>query len=187
MGTVLHRVEFAEGDTVAGMRGYAQRLIAMAGDLLSLARDIEGRSPPAPGGGGAEEPPIAHDRRALADLAKNAYRARRLRAQFFAGADLFGEPAWDLLLDLFINANEGKHVPVTSACIGAAVPTTTALRWLAILESRGLVEREADSSDARRIFVRLTPQAHSALTAYFVQTSQDTRGTEPGLPFMLGS
>ena len=156
MGTVLHRVEFAEGDTVAGMRGYAQRLIAMAGDLLSLARDIEGRSLPPEGGTTPDEPTIVHDRRALADRARSAYRERRLRSQFFTGSDLFGEPAWDLLLDLFINANEGKRVPVTSACIGAAVPTTTALRWLTILESRGLVEREADSRDARRIFVRLT-------------------------------
>ncbi|MFM6932560.1 MAG: MarR family transcriptional regulator [Novosphingobium sp.] len=187
MGTVLHRVEFTEGDTAAGMRGYAQRLIAMAGDLLTLARDIEGRAALAPVAGTAEESPIVHDRRALAELARNAYRARRLRTQFFTGADLFGEPAWDLLLDLFINANEGKQVPVTSACIGAAVPTTTALRWLAILESRGLVEREADSSDARRIFVRLTAPAHSALTAYFVRAAQDARSSEPRLPFMLGS
>lgn len=187
MGTVLHRVEFAEGDTVAGMRGYAQRLIAMAGDLLALARDIEGRPAIAAGGTPNDEPAIAHDQRALAELARAAYRERRLRSQFFTGLDLFGEPAWDLLLDLFINANEGKRVPVTSACIGAAVPTTTALRWLAILESRGLVEREADSSDARRIFVRLTLPAQTSMTAYFTRAAQDSRGNEPRLPFMLGS
>ncbi len=187
MGTVLHRVEFAEGESVAGMRSYAQRLIAMAGDLLSLARDIEGRSPPPAGSSGQDEPGIAHDRRALAERARSAYRERRLRSQFFTGSDLFGEPAWDLLLDLFINAIEGKSVPVTSACIGAAVPTTTALRWLAILESRGMVEREADSSDARRIFVRLTASAQAAMTAYFVRAAQDTRSNEPRLPFMLSS
>lgn len=186
MGTVLHRVEFAEGESVAGMRGHAQRLIAMAGDLLSLARDLEGRSPTTAGGAAQDELSIAHDRRTLAEMARGAYRERRLRSQFFTGTDLFGEPAWDLLLDLFINANEGKRVPVTSACIGAAVPTTTALRWLSILESRGLVEREADSSDARRIFVRLSPIAQSAMTAYFVRAAQDTRSSEPRLPFMLG-
>lgn len=185
MGTVLHRVEFAEGETVAGMRSHAQRLIAMAGDLLSLARELEGR--PAPVAGADEELALPPDRRILGELARNAYRARRLRGQYFSGTDLFGEPAWDLLLDLFINACEGKRVPVTSACIGAAVPTTTALRWLAILESRGLVEREADNSDARRVFVRLTGHGQNSMSAYFARAAQDTRSNEPRLPFVVGA
>jgi hypothetical protein len=100
--------------------------------------------------------------------------------------DLFGEPGWDLLLDLFIAAVEGKSVPVTSACIGAAVPTTTALRWLSILESRGLVIRRADANDARRVFVELTPRAIDAMQAYFAQVMPGKRGEEPRLPFMLG-
>ena len=187
MGTLLHRVEFAEGENVAGMRSHAKRLIAMAGDLLSLARDLEGHPAPLASNGPNDEPAMPPDRRVLGDLARNAYRSRRLRSQYFSGTDLFGEPAWDLLLDLFINACEGKRVPVTSACIGAAVPTTTALRWLAILESRGLVEREADANDARRVFVRLTAQAQTSMSAYFARAAQDTRSSEPRLPFMLGS
>ncbi|WP_310532069.1 MarR family transcriptional regulator [Novosphingobium sp.] len=187
MGTLLHRVEFAEGETVAGMRSHAQRLIAMAGDLLALARELEGRPAPAATNGSHDEAAMPTDRRVLGELARNAYRARRLRNQYFSGTDLFGEPAWDLLLDLFINACEGKRVPVTSACIGAAVPTTTALRWLTILESRELVEREADSSDARRIFVRLTPRAQTAMSAYFARASQDMRSNEPRLPLIVGS
>jgi hypothetical protein len=174
MGTLLHRVEFAEGETVAGMRSHAQRLIAMAGDLLALARELEGRAAPAATNGSHDEAAMPTDRRVLGELARNAYRARRLRNQYFSGTDLF------------INACEGKRVPVTSACIGAAVPTTTALRWLTILESRELVEREADSSDARRIFVRLTPRAQTAMSAYFARASQDTRSNEPRLPLIVG-
>ena len=98
------------------------------------------------------------------------HRRRRSRALFF-DESLFGEPAWDVLLDLFIAAKERKRVPVTSACIGAAVPTTTALRWLTILEDRGLVLREADPTDARRIFVRLTADAYAKMVAYFARAA----------------
>lgn len=88
-------------------------------------------------------------------VAREIYQSRRKRERFLA-ADLFGEPTWDILLDLFIAAGEGRRVPTTSACIGANVPPTTALRWLRILETRGLVEREDDGRDGRRTFVCLT-------------------------------
>lgn len=90
-------------------------------------------------------------------VARRLYAERRRRDRFFPG-DLFGEPSWDILLDLFIAGREERRVPTTSACIGANVPPTTALRWLRILESRGLVEREGDRRDGRRTFVRLSPQ-----------------------------
>jgi hypothetical protein len=54
-------------------------------------------------------------------------------------------------------------VPTTSACIGANVPPTTALRWLRILEARGLVEREDDGRDGRRTFVCLTARGQAAM------------------------
>lgn len=88
-------------------------------------------------------------------IARQIYAERR-RRQKFLPADLFGEPTWDIMLDLYIAAREDRRVPTTSSCIGAHVPPTTALRWLRILESRGLVEREDDGRDGRRTFVRLT-------------------------------
>ena len=87
--------------------------------------------------------------------ARQIYAERRRRHKYLP-ADLFGEPTWDILLDLYIAARENRRVPTTSSCIGAHVPPTTALRWLRILETRGLVEREDDGRDGRRTFVRLT-------------------------------
>lgn len=88
------------------------------------------------------------------------YRARRARAASFGGhGDLFGEPAWDILLDLFIAREAGRRVSVSSACIAADVPATTALRWLSALEQRGLVERQADPIDGRRVHVGLSEAA----------------------------
>ena len=97
-------------------------------------------------------------------IARAVYACRRRRHKFLP-ADLFGEPTWDILLDLYIAEREERRVPTTSACIGAHVPPTTALRWLRILEARGLVEREDDGRDGRRTFVRLTQNGLMAVDA----------------------
>ncbi len=65
--------------------------------------------------------------------AKEYYRKRRLRERMFGNPDLFADPAWDILIDLFIASEEGRKISVSSACIASAVPTTTALRWIKIL------------------------------------------------------
>jgi hypothetical protein len=62
-------------------------------------------------------------------LAVAQYDARRKRAEFVPSA-LLAEPAWDILLDLYIRQAQGKRTTVSSACVGAIVPATTALRWL---------------------------------------------------------
>jgi DNA-binding transcriptional ArsR family regulator len=104
-------------------------------------------------------------KRTLLALARETYNIRRRRARFLP-ADLFGEPTWDILLDLYVAARENRPVPTTSACIGAHVPPTTALRWLRILEARGLVEREEDGKDGRRTFVRLSTRGIAAMEGY---------------------
>src|SRR5690348_11712896 len=74
----------------------------------------------------------------MSPVAQGLYRLRRRRERLFP-TPLFSEPGWDLLLDLFIAESEGKRVSITSACIAAAVPTTTAVRCLKQLESLGFV------------------------------------------------
>lgn len=115
----------------------------------------------------------AADEASLAVLARNFYRSRRLRSRVFGDTQLFGEPAWDILLDLFVAEAEAKPLSVTSACIGAAVPTSTALRWLVILEEQGLVRRENDPSDARRVFLHLTGEGYARMTDYFLQLQRE--------------
>lgn len=92
-------------------------------------------------------------------------RARRLRDQFFRGG-LFADPAWDMLLDLMAARLEGTRVAVSSLCIAAAVPPTTALRWIKALTDRGLFLRSADPQDGRRVYIALSEDAARALTAY---------------------
>ena len=102
-------------------------------------------------------------------LARKAYALRRKRAAIFGNPDLFGEPAWDILLDLFIAHGEGKPVSVSSACIGSAAPPTTGLRWLGVLAEEGLVVRENDPEDHRRVLVRLTAAGQAAMQRFFDQ------------------
>jgi DNA-binding MarR family transcriptional regulator len=111
----------------------------------------------------------SHDAAALsADVVRNVIRARRLRARYFP-EELFADPAWDMLLDLLQAEIAQLRVPVSSLCIAAAVPATTALRWLKTLVSQGLFVRRADPHDGRRVFVELAPEASQALRRYFAE------------------
>lgn len=92
-------------------------------------------------------------------------RLRRLRNNYFS-SDLFADPAWDMLLDLTAAQLEGEKVAVSSLCIAAAVPATTALRWIKTMCDAGLFERHADPLDGRRIFIGLSPGASQAMLAY---------------------
>lgn len=96
---------------------------------------------------------------------RGAIRARRLRAQFF-GPDLFEDPAWDMLLDLFAAELEGGRVSVSSLCIAAHVAPTTALRWITRLTDAGLFERRPDPQDRRRVFIALSARGSAAMRGY---------------------
>jgi hypothetical protein len=106
-------------------------------------------------------------REVYGDLARRAYAIRRSRAAIFKNAELFGEPAWDILLDLYIAHVDGKPVSVSSACIGSAAPPTTGLRWLGVLSEQDFILREHDPEDQRRILVRLTEKGLRAMDEYF--------------------
>lgn len=92
-------------------------------------------------------------------------RSRRLRGQYFE-AELFADPAWDMLLDLFAASLERRRVSVSSLCIAAAVPPTTALRWIGTMHEAGLFGREADPGDRRRAYIVLSEKALAGMRAY---------------------
>jgi len=97
------------------------------------------------------------------EVAKYLYRFRRRRDDIFPKR-LFSDPAWDILLDLYISEVEGKKISITSACAASNVPLTTALRWIGVLEDRGLVIRYDDPTDNRRSFVRITGEVAYKIT-----------------------
>lgn len=104
-------------------------------------------------------------RRIEAGQIRAIIRARRMRDHYFQ-SDLFADPAWDMLLDLMAARLERQKVAVSSLCIAAAVPPTTALRWIKTLCELGLFVRVADAEDGRRVFIELSDEAAANLEAY---------------------
>lgn len=101
------------------------------------------------------------------DLALLLYRERRVRDAFFKdGGDFWGEPAWDMLLDIFIANETGRLVNVTSACIGGDVPIATGLRHVGRLLEKGFLDRTTDPKDRRRGMLSLTATTAAAMRRY---------------------
>ncbi len=96
---------------------------------------------------------------------RNILRARQMRDRFFEG-NLFADPAWDMLLDMTAAHLEEIQVSVSSLCIAACVPPTTALRWIKVMTEQGLFERRADAGDGRRVFIALSDDAFKAVQDY---------------------
>ena len=119
-----------------------------------------------------ELPPAAGDLPDVsADTVRTVIRARRMRSRYF-DEDMFADPAWDMLLDLLQAEIAQLRVPVSSLCIAASVPATTALRWLKTMTSQGIFVRRADPRDGRRVFVELAPAASQAMRRYFADAGK---------------
>lgn len=100
------------------------------------------------------------------DFIREIIHGRRLREHFWP-SDLFADPAWDIMLDLYQAELSGVRVPVSSLCIAAAVPATTALRWIKTMEKEGLIVRRPDPHDGRRVFVELSAESTEKMTKFF--------------------
>lgn len=100
----------------------------------------------------------------LAAYAKYLYQLRRKREATFG--DLFGEPAWDILLDLYISESAGQSLVVSSVCIAACVPASTALRWIGRLVADGVLERRLDPFDKRRRYIAMTSDAFDNMSQF---------------------
>lgn len=95
----------------------------------------------------------------------------RLRRNQLMGAPLFRDPAWDMLLELFVAHETGRKLSVSSLCYSSGVPPTTALRQLARLEKHGFVKREGDQTDNRRCFVLATPKTIAGIATIAADAS----------------
>lgn len=93
-------------------------------------------------------------------------KLRRRRERFFE-SELFADPAWDILLELYAAKLAQQKISVGSLCVGAAVPATTALRWISLLERKGLIERKADPMDGRRFHLALSNTGLDSMARYF--------------------
>jgi DNA-binding MarR family transcriptional regulator len=92
---------------------------------------------------------------------------RRCRRALFSEYDIFADPAWDIMLEMYVaNATDTK-LSITAVGLEAGVAPTTVLRWISVLENYGFVKRTADVSDKRRHWVYLTKKATNMLQEHF--------------------
>ena len=80
---------------------------------------------------------MVSDDRAV-DTAATLLGMRRARAEVFP-ADLFSEPAWDLLLELFVADGRGERLTGAEVSQRCNVPPQILSRWLRVLSQRELI------------------------------------------------
>ncbi|WP_296615759.1 MarR family transcriptional regulator [Sphingomonas sp.] len=93
----------------------------------------------------------------MANAVRTYLASRRARTSILEGS-WFADPAWDLLLDLFVCRIEGRPIAVSAACVAAEAPWTTALRWITKLLEAGAIHRALDPEDGRRSLIWLDEQ-----------------------------
>lgn len=91
---------------------------------------------------------------------------RKVRSKYFP-SELFSDPCWEMLLDLYDAQLSGAEVTVTSLGAASGASPTTALRRMENLQNHALIERLADSADKRRTIVRLTEAGLTAVEQFF--------------------
>lgn len=149
--------DIGKGDGPARLQQLSEEVGRIANILATLSEEDCG-------GTDKNEAPADGDASAVdAGYIRALIRARRLRDHYFQGS-LFADPAWDMLLDLLAARLEDNRVAVSSLCIAAAVPATTALRWIKTLTDQGLFVRAADPQDGRRVYIELSDEAARQLT-----------------------
>lgn len=105
-----------------------------------------------------------------AELEPLAAIAKRLRDELAWRASCFGrlqffEPAWDLMLHLFIKGESDEPVDLASACRLVSMGRPAGVRWVGALETRGLIElRDRHAGDDARLI--LSDRGLATMTEY---------------------
>jgi DNA-binding MarR family transcriptional regulator len=134
-----------------------------------------------------EQPVLLRDRCSVNDVAAGAapaaltspqrvreiLKARAARRKFF-NEQLFADPAWDMLLELYALKCEDLRISVSKLSHAAGVPGTTALRWIDKLEQEQLLFRKDDPLDGRRIWIELSDKGLERMRAYLQHLSGGT-------------
>ena len=96
---------------------------------------------------------------------KRILRARAERNAHF-GVTLFADPAWDILLDLYVAQLDQADIFITSLTMASNVPATTAGRYIGALTSAGLLAKVRDPIDLRRSRVALTGRGAALMESW---------------------
>lgn len=101
----------------------------------------------------------------MLDAAERILAQRKARTRFLPPS-LFHEPAWEVLLSLYVAQGRGRTVNIKHLTQAVDAPVTTAQRWVDALAHMRLVHRVVDDLDRRRVELSLTQSATQALEGY---------------------
>lgn len=152
----------------------ARAVIRLGQRLQAVTHDGSDLPKPPQFDDAADEPADTLEGKEAIAILRQMIRSRRLRERFFEGAR-FGEPAWDILLDLSLAWFERKAVSVSSVCIASGVPMTTAMRWINEMIDAGLIERWIDPTDGRRNLVHIAPATRQGMVRYLLEIERMDR------------
>ncbi|MBB4642724.1 MarR family transcriptional regulator [Rhizorhapis suberifaciens] len=94
--------------------------------------------------------------------AKALLTGRLKLAACFTGVR-FSDPSFDMILQLYVATQEGRHITVSQLSSLSGGSSTTALRHIEHLEALGYISREADRDDRRRANVAMLPPLSTAV------------------------
>lgn len=120
---------------------------------------------------GPETGPFAQEagqRRILLEVARRAIKFRRWRVNLFDRA-MLGEPAYDLLLALYVAEEDLGQVTATQLADCADVAQSSAQRWIDYLVGKQLVERSPNRHDKRSSVHKLSAKGRAALDELFLE------------------
>jgi DNA-binding transcriptional ArsR family regulator len=104
-----------------------------------------------------------------AELAIFLFEVRQAWAVTF-DTDARDDCARDMILELAKSELAGEDISVTSLCGATSRPQTTALRKLKALVRAGLVVRQPDEKDGRRVLVALTEKTRRLMDLLYQRT-----------------
>jgi DNA-binding MarR family transcriptional regulator len=138
------------------LRRLAEEVSRLASTLARLAMNTGAERADRDPQNAAGQPDVA------LELVSSVIRTRRRRRDHFR-KELFSDPAWDMMLHLLEAEMLQRPVAISSLGAAAAVPPTTAQRWVKTLLHHGLIIRRPHPIHLGQIYVELSPATSAAL------------------------
>ena len=131
--------------------------LASAKRLLSILTSSD-REPPAGQQGAAQIK--------LLTIARASLAVRKRRSEYLHPA-MLGEPAYDMLLALYVEEAEGQELTPSRLAEVASVAQSSATRWIEYLISKQLVHRRPHPKHRRASVITLSDKGKQALEGVF--------------------
>lgn len=145
---------------------FEARIRLTEGDVREAARLFRLLTDAVNGGGGDEAAGRSHvGSDQLVSRARIIFQSRVNRARHFNRA-MFGEPAWDILLLLYINDLGGARLTATKIADMIEQPFSSVVRWLDYLQKERLIERRPHSNDKRIALIALLEKGRDSIESY---------------------